>query len=150
MKWRSPITTLQVWSGTCATLEETLPKEVRQLRNSSTICISSWTFSLEKAAMMMLEERTMMAMAAETMPRHRVHLCVMKRSGEWQVWELVELVPPSSHSELPFDRAPSGSGSREKRVRDPEHRPVSSVVEVDCNGTVTQAWPPCILTEDDT
>lgn len=56
--------------------------------------------------MTMLEERTMMAMAAETMPRLRLVLCVMKRKDEWTVWELSESVPPSTARELACNKGP--------------------------------------------
>lgn len=94
-----------------------------------------------------------MAMASSTTPRLRVHLFVLKRAGEWVVWELLDLVVPASQQELPMDRGPDSSrpesASREKRDRAREPTCVVSMVEVNPNGTVEQAWPPCECVPDE-
>lgn len=90
-----------------------------------------------------------MAMAAETMPRARVHLLVHKHGGEWTVWELVDRVVPATQTELPLDSSPREPVSRRRHDRDPASRCVASVVEVEADGTVTNAWPPTEVTPDE-
>lgn len=82
-----------------------------------------------------------MAMAAMSRPRTRIHLFHVKRKGEWQVWELIESVPPSTQQELALDRSPddrSGTGSRSP-VESQELLP-ALVMEVSADGEVV-TWP---------
>lgn len=93
----------------------------------------------------------MAAMAAETLPRTRIHLFHVKQGGDWVVWELEELVLPATTAELPFDRGPSPHepGSSKKPDRDRAPKCVVSVLEVDADGEVEGSWPPCECTPDE-
>lgn len=100
--------------------------------------------------MMMLEERTMMSMAAATTPPTRIHLLVMKRADEWIVWELVERLPPSTALEIGSDKTKGLDGDRATRSQcqraQPELFP-GLVMEVSGNGEVI-TWPgPDVLEE---
>lgn len=144
MRWRSNTTTCQVWSGTCDVLLETLPKEVKKLRSSWTSSLTCWSFTTSGPAVAMVEERTMMTMAARTTPRTRVHLLLLwsRRDEEWQVWELRDSVPPSTQAELEVDQGPSPRepGSRKRPDHVPEPTCAALEMEVSADGEVTQAF----------
>lgn len=88
-----------------------------------------------------------MTMAAEMTPTSRIHLFHVKRGDEFQVWELVDVVPPSEARELGPNSSPDqglegASKSTPSGCREPSRQQClpALVLEVSGNGEVI-AWP---------
>jgi len=86
----------------------------------------------------------MMAMAAATLPRTRIHLFLVKHKGEWTVWELEDKLPPSTALELEPERSPSQQGvvnEKSPRLREQPELFPGLVMEVSANGEEIVTWP---------
>lgn len=118
MKWRKDTTCWQAFAGTCATLSSTMPKEVKKLVSSSTVSTSSWSFCTSEATERFLQDLKAMRMHQEMMPQMRSILLVLcnEKNELFEVWEVLEKVPPSTNLELELNSSPPGSASPAKRV----------------------------------
>jgi len=84
-----------------------------------------------------------MAMAAEMRPTSRIHLFHVERKDEWQVWELVDAVPPSTQLELGPELSPDQGCGQSKSAPKPERHDAclpALVMEVSEDGEIT-TWP---------
>lgn len=115
MRWPKGTTCWPAYAGTSETLSETLPKAVQRQRSSLTISTSCWTFLTKEAMELFLSDRKAMTQHQETMPRTRTHLWMMfhVKQERFEVWEVVDRVPPSTRLELERESSPEDERQRQ-------------------------------------
>jgi len=121
MRWRKGTTCWPAYAGTSATLSETIPKAVQKQRSGSTLWTSCWSFCTTEATERFLSDRKAMSQASETIPMTRSHLWVIcdEKSQLFQVWEVVDKVPPSTAPELEPNRNLDLFGGETSQVNEP-------------------------------
>lgn len=128
-------------------LKETLPKAVQRQRSSLTISTSSWSFCTKEAMESFLADRKAMWQHVEMLPKMRTYLWVVFHVKQelFEVWEVVDRVPPSTALELEPSQISDGpQGCARSALQ--EELP-GLVMEVSSNGEVV-TWPgPDVLEE---
>lgn len=128
-------------------LRETLPKAVQRQRSSLTISTSSWSFCTREAMRTFLDDRKAMWQHVEMLPKMRAFLWEVFHVKQeiWEVWEVVDRVPPSTAPELEpsqISDGPRNSGALAHQAVLP-----GLVMEVSSDGEVV-SWPgPDVLEE---
>jgi len=145
MKWQKHSTILPAYAGTCEPLLGSLPKAIQKLRTSLTRSTTRWVFSTPGSMETWMAERVAMSQHQETIPRVRVTLLTQcePRNEEWTVWEVVDLCPPSTATELEPSSSPDDPrrGSLERQeCRSNQCLLPGLVMEVSADGEVT-TWP---------
>lgn len=112
-------------------LVETLPTAVNQQRSSLTLSMKSWSFCTREAMEAFLSERKAMNQAMTTRPILRSHLFTVTNARKeiWEVWELEDVLPPSTRQEELFDSFRHEDGSSKKAVHDQALTSSASVEE---------------------
>jgi len=116
MGWRKQIVGTTSWqdsAGTSEMLSETLPKAVQRQRSSVTSSTMLWSFCTKEAMEIMLSDTTAMMQAMESLPRKRWSLFHVEdvKNEVFQVWLLLDSVPPSTAQEQELERGPSDKPS---------------------------------------
>jgi len=103
--WQKGTTYWPAYAGTSETLSVTLPKAVERQRSSLTISTSCWSFCTTDAMERFLSDRKAMTQHQETMPRTRTYLWMGTNPSQetFEVWEVVDKVPPSTRLELELE-----------------------------------------------
>jgi len=145
MKWPKGTTIWPAFAGTSETLSATLPTAVRRQRSSLTISTSCWSFLTQKAMESFLEDRKAMTQHAEMLPKTRTHLWMRFHVEQemFEVWEVVDKLPPSAPLELEPDRSPDLPESRATKSPCDAGQQVlpALVMEISADGTEVVAWP---------
>jgi len=137
------------YAGTSEPLQERLPKAMNKLRGSYTILTTCWAFSTQSSMETFLTDRKAMAQHSTTIPRVRTTLLwtFHVKHEEWQVWELLEQVPPSTAQEqgLPLSGDPREHGEATKSPPEAASREQCQlpglVMEVSADGQEVVSWP---------
>jgi len=143
MKWRKGTTCWPAFAGTSAMLSETIPRAVEKQRSGVTLWTSCWSFCTTEATERFLSDKKAMTQAVETIPLTRSHLWVIcdEKSQLFQVWEVVDKVPPSTAPELEPNKSPDRSGGGSSCQREPALQEQCLLMEVS-NGEEQEDWEP--------
>lgn len=98
MRWPKGTTCWPAYAGTSEMLSGTPPKVVQRQRTSLTRSTTSWSFCTIEAMENFLADRKAMVQHQETMPRTRTYLWMRGNLNKemFEVWEVVDAVPPST------------------------------------------------------